>query len=151
MVILLLLMKLTRKLSRNEFIISHILILILGLSFLFGLYYILNLQYPQNLKPFEKGPVTSAPRTLRLEVEQPDEDVLSFDSSVIVSGKTAPFSDILIFSDTQNLVLRSDLKGSFSTVFNLDEGVNLITVTVFDSSGDAKSDSRSVYYSKEKI
>lgn len=151
MVILLLLMKLNKKLSTKQFVVSHILILVAGLSFIFGLYYILNLQYPQNLKPFEKGPVTSAPKTLRLEVEQPDHDVLSLESSVIVSGKTAPLTEVLIFSDSQNLVLKSDSKGSFSTVFNLDEGINHIRVEVFDATGDKKSDERIVYYSKEKI
>ena len=140
-----------RKLSRKEFIISHILILVAGLSFIFGLYYILNLQYPQNLKPFEKGPVTSAPKTLRLELEQPDFDVLSFESSVIVSGKTSPLSNILIFSDKESIVLKSDLKGSFLTVFDLEEGINHIRVEVFDLSGDKKTDERIVYFSKEGL
>lgn len=144
-------MKLGKKISQRTFIFSNLLILITGLLFLSGLYYILNIQYQENQKLFENGPVTSLPKTLRLELQQPDNDVASYQASIIVSGKTSPFMDVLIYSDSQNIVLKSQADGSFSTVFNLDEGVNQITVVVFDTTGDQKSDTRTVYYSKEKI
>jgi len=144
-------MKLTKKLSTKQFILSHLLIFTLGLIFLSALYYILNIQYQENLKPFESGPITTAPKTLRLELQQPDNDTLSYQSSMIVSGKTSPHLDVLIYSDSQNIVLESKADGSFSTVFNLTEGVNQITVVAFDITGDQKSDTRTVYYSKEKL
>lgn len=126
-------------------------ILITGVIFIFGLYYILNLQYAENGKPFEKGLVTTAPKTLRLELEQPEENVLLFEPSVIVSGKTGPSLEVLIYSDTQNIIIKSKPDGSFSTVLNLFEGTNQITVNAFDATGDSKSDTRTVYYAKEKI
>ena len=144
-------MKLGKKLSTKQFILSHFLILIFGLIFLSGLYYILNIQYRQSPNLFEAGPVTTTPKTLRLELQQPDNDLFSNQSSVLVSGKTSPFLNILIYSDSQNLVIKAKGDGSFSTVFNLDEGVNQITVVVFDNSGDQKSDTRTVYFSKERI
>ncbi len=144
-------MKLTKKISTRNFIFSLLLILFVGLIFLAGLYYILNVQYQNFQTAFEKGPVTTLPKTLRLDLEQPDDDIASYQSSVIVSGKTTPFVDVLIYSDSQNIVIKSKADGSFSTVFSLDEGVNQITVTVFDATGDSKSDTRSVYYSKEKL
>lgn len=142
---------LNKKISKKTFVFFNILILILGLTFLVGLYYILNIQYQNLQTPFEKGPVTTLPKILRLEVQQPDNDIASYQGSIIVSGKTSPFVDVLIYSDTQNISLKSQPDGSFSTVFNLDEGVNQITIAVFDATGDSKSDTRSVYYSKEKI
>lgn len=144
-------MKLGKKISKKAFIFSNLLILIIGLIFLAGLYYILNIQYNPLQKPFESGPVTSLPKTLRLELQQPDNDLFSNQSSVLVSGKTSPFLDVLIYSDSQNIVIKAKSDGSFSTVFNLDEGVNQITVVVFDITGDQKSDTRSIYYSKEKL
>ena len=140
-----------KKISKKAFIFSNLIILIIGLIFLAGLYYILNIQYQNNQKLFENGPVTSLPKTLRLELQQPDNDVASYQNSIIVSGKTSPFMEILIYSESQNIVLESKADGSFSTVFSLDEGVNQITVVVFDITGDQKSDSRTVYYSKEKL
>ena len=144
-------MKLYQKLSTKYFILSQILILILGLVFLGALYYILNMQYQKPKNPFLNGPVTTLPKSLRLDLDQPDDDSLTFQSSIIISGSTTPQADILISTDTQDLVIKSKSNGSFSTVLNLDEGINRITAVVFDTTGDFRSTERLVYYSKEKI
>lgn len=123
----------------------------MGLMFIAGLYYILNVQYQEPENPFLRGPLTTAPKTLRLDLDQPDQDLLSFSSSLLVSGKTGPAKEVLISTENTDLVIKSKSDGSFSTVFTLNEGVNNITATVFDSTGDYKSVTRSVYYSKEKI
>lgn len=95
--------------------------------------------------------MTSPPKSLRLSLDQPDDDSLTFQSATVVSGKTAPLLDVLISTDTQDLVIRSKPDGSFSTVLNLDEGVNNITVAIFDSTGDSRVAERTVYFSKEKL
>lgn len=145
------LMKINKQLSTKQFIVSHLLILTVSLIFLFGIYYILNIQYRQSKDPFSNGPVTTAPKTLRLDLDHPDHDSLTFQSSIIVSGQTAPGKEILIFTDSQDLILTSKKDGSFSTILNLDEGVNKITAVVIDSTGDSRSVERSVYYSEEKL
>lgn len=144
-------MKLTKKLSTKQFFVSQALILLVGLIFLGGLYYILNIQYKRSDNPFSNGPVTSVPKTLRLDLNRPDDDSLSFQSSIIVSGQTAPLKEVLIFTDSGDLVITSKKDGSFSTILNLDEGVNKVTVVVFDNNGDTKIAERTVYYSKEKL
>ncbi len=144
-------MKLNKKIPTKHFIFSQILILIIGVAFLAGLYYILNIQYHHSTNPFLNGPVTTLPKSLRLSLDQPDDDSLTFQNSVIVSGQTAPAKDILIFTDSQNMMIQSKKDGSFSTVLNLDEGVNKITTVVFDATGDSRSLERTVYYSKEKL
>lgn len=144
-------MKLTRPIPFKHFIFSQILILFLGLLFLIGLYYILNIQYQKTTKPFLNGPVTTAPKSLKLDLDHPDEDSLTFQNSILVSGQTAPKSVVLIFTDSQDLVINSKNDGSFSLVLNLNEGVNRITVVVFDERGDNRTTGRTVYYSKEKI
>lgn len=116
-----------------------------------GLYYILNIQYQKPTKPFLHGPVTSIPKTLRLDLDQPADDSLTFQNSIIVSGQTSFGKDVLIFSSSEDLVIKSKNDGSFSTVFNLQPGINMITVAVFDADGDTRSIERTVYYSKEKI
>lgn len=140
-----------RQLSINVFIISQVLILIIGLLFLGGLYYILNIQYQQNSSLFANGPVTTPPKTLILDLSNPVEDSLVFKSYILVSGQTSPGKEVLIFTDSQNLVTKSKLNGSFSTTLELEEGVNKITVVVFDSNGESKQIQRTLYYSKEKI
>lgn len=140
-----------KKLSLKAFIISQVLILIIGLLFLGSLYYILNIQYQKSSNPFANGPVTTPPKTLVLDLSQPDEDSLVFKSYILVSGQTSPGKEVLVFTDSQNLVTKSKLNGSFSTTLELEEGVNKITVVAFDNNGESKQIQRTLYYSKEKI
>jgi len=140
-----------KKLSLKVFVVSQISILIAGLLFLGGLYYILNIQYQRGSKPFSKGPVTTPPKTLILDLSHPDEDSLVFQSPILVSGQTSPAKEVLIFTDSKSLVTKSKLNGSFSTTLDLNEGVNKITAVVFDNNGDSKQIQRTLYYSKEKI
>ena len=143
-------MKLGKKLSAKQFFLSQLLILIAGLIFLGSLYYILNIRY-QKPKDFSSGPVTTLPKSLRLDLDQPAQDSLITASSILVSGKTGPSKEVLILTDAFDAVIKSKPDGSFSTVLNLDEGVNKITAVVFDATGDSRSAERIVYYSKEKI
>ncbi|MBI2599721.1 hypothetical protein HYW43_02245 [Candidatus Daviesbacteria bacterium] len=140
-----------KQLSTKAFVVSQISILIVGLIFLGGLYYILNIQYQKNSSPFSNGPVTTPPKTLVLDLSQPDEDSLVFKSPILVSGQTSAGRQVLIFTDSQSLVIKSKLNGSFSSTLDLDEGVNKITVVAFDDNGDSKQIQRTLYYSKEKI
>ena len=138
------------KLSQKAFFLSLFLIFTISLIFLFGLFFILNIQY-QKPKSLKLGPVTTSPKSLILDLKQPDNDSLVVQGSTVVSGKTNPLVDVLISTDTSDLVTRSKADGYFSTVLNLDEGVNNISVVVFDATGDSRSAERAVYYSKEKI
>lgn len=97
------------------------------------------------------GPVTTAPRTLRLDLDQPEEDRLSYSPSTVISGKTGPGNLVLISTENFDSVIKSKPDGSFSTLLDLDEGVNKVTAVVFDATGDSRSTERMVYYSKEKI
>ncbi len=114
--------------------------------------YILNIQY-QAAKPYSlgNGPVTTAPATLTLEVSSPDDNSLTFQSAVLVSGSTSPNLPILISAQSQNVVVQSKFDGSFSTVINLEEGVNQIKIVSFSPTGDQRSVDKTIYYSKEKL
>lgn len=144
-------MNLTKRIPTIYSVLFLILISIFGLGSILFLHYTFNIQYQESSEPFLKGPVTRAPKTLRLDLDQPDEDSLIFEDSIIVSGQTSPHKEILIFTDSQNLVIKSKSDGSFSTVLDLDEGVNKITVAVYDQGGDSRSAERIVYYSEEKL
>lgn len=143
--------KLTKKLTKKQFVISQLAIFIVSLIFLGALYYILNIQYQPPKDRFAQGPITTPPKTLRIELDQPDEDALFFEPQIIVSGKVGPNSQVLIFSESEDLVVKSTPDGKFSIILKLEEGPNKITAVVFDSGGDSRSAERNVYYSKEKI
>ena len=140
-----------KKLSKGHFILANLIILFTGLIFLGVLYYILNIQYERPKTLLSNGPVTTSPKSLLLSLEQPEDSSLIFTNSIVVSGKTGPLREILIYTDTNDLVIESKPDGSFSGRLDLDEGENRITVAVFDSTGESRSLERTVYYSKEKI
>ncbi len=145
--------KLTINLSSGTFIASQILILILGLLFLAFLHFILNIQFQPtaNLYSAGGGPITSAPASLALELFAPSDNQLTFEPQILVSGKTTPNLTVLITSNDQNMVIKANAQGSFSTVFNLKEDENHISVVVFDTNGDERMLQRTIFYSKEKI
>lgn len=117
-----------------------------------SLYYYLNVRYQPSSNPYSLGlPVTSAPKSLRLDLDQPDDDLLTFSKTIIVSGQTGPNMDILISSQFRDLIVKSSTEGKFSTIFDLEEGVNEISVVVFDATGDTRTAESTVYYSEEKI
>lgn len=144
-------MKLGKKLSQKAVFLSLLSIFLVSLAFLFSLFYILNIQYQKPKELFSNGPVTTLPKSLMLNLATPDDNFLTFQSSVVISGSTSPSLEVLISTQTQDLVIKSKPDGSFSTVLDLDEGVNIIQVVVFDSKGGSKQEERTIYYSKEKI
>lgn len=139
-----------KLLPSKGFILMPLLILLIGAGVGFGIYYYNN-YYQKFETPFAKGPVTLPPKTLRLDLTQPQDDILSFQSSIEITGKTTPLTDVLISTETKDTLLKSEADGSFAAVLNLLEGVNIITTVVFDETGDNRSVEKTVYYSKEKI
>lgn len=142
---------LNKKLTKSQFIISQTAILIISLLMLGSLYYVVNIQYQKENQPFAQGPVTTKPKSLRIDLDQPDNDTLTFQKSIIVSGKSGPNMTVLITTDSEDVVIKSDLFGKFSSFIDLDEGINHIKVVVFDVTGDSRVTERTVYYSKEKL
>ena len=142
-----------KHLSSKTFIFSQLLLLFAGITGILLLHYKLNLEFkPQTAVYSSTGkPVTVAPATLTLEVTSPDIDLLTFQSSIVVSGQTIPDTTVLISNQDQNKILQSEFDGSFSTVLELNPGVNDIAVAVFNKNGDQRTINRTVYYSEEKI
>ncbi len=122
------------------------------MSGIFFLSYILNRDnISRNYSPETTGPLTSKASTLSLELEQPIDGTFTNQSSATVSGRTAPNTTVIIVNNQDTKVINSQPDGSFSTVVHLDEGVNNITVAIFNPIGDQKQIDVQVFYAKEKI
>ena len=140
-----------KKLPLKVFILSQGLILLTGLAFIAIIYYLLNIAGTTPSKFEDYSPVTSAPKSFNLEINNPDDQILIPDKSIVVSGNTTPGSTVIVTLGNNNIALEANSKGEFSTVLNLVPAVNEITITAFDTLGNTKSDSRTVYQSEEKI
>ena len=141
--------KLTKKLSTTTFFVSQIFILLVSLIFLSLLHYVVNVQYVKSNKYSLRGPVTTAPSILILEVTNPDDNLIIFDSPYLITGKASPKTVVLISSETEDMVVSAKTDGSFSINFPLTEGPNKITITAFNQKGEERSLERLVYYSKK--
>lgn len=144
-------MKLNQKISTKFFVLANIAIVILTLVFFGGIYYILYLSDQPSQSLLGERLLTQKPKTLIIDLNQPEADSLSFDSSILLSGKTLPNVEVLVFSDSSDFVIKSKNDGTFTVNLELDEGVNQISVVVFDENGQSKAVERLVYYSKEKL
>ncbi|MDO8618754.1 MAG: hypothetical protein Q7R49_02285 [Candidatus Daviesbacteria bacterium] len=141
-----------KNLSVRNFILSQVGILFIGLGCILYLNYLFNLSYTgTRLQSLGHGPLTSTPTVLTLEIVSPNDDTLTFQSSIVVSGNTRPDTPVLISTASRGLAVQSKFDGSFSVVLALTEGVNQIQITVFGPTGDQKSVNKTIYYSKDKI
>lgn len=139
-----------RVLSTKTFVLSHLTLLIIALVFFAGLYYIL---YPEKFKAAvpQYNPVTKEPVSLFLELTSPEDDILSNDASVVISGRTSPNATVIISSNDNDSGLESGNDGQFSKVFPLSDGPNIIEITAIDSEGNSKSVTKSIFFTEEKI
>lgn len=140
-----------KKIPPKYFLLSQFALLFFGLLFLFYINYIINIQYKVSDKPFSQGPLTSAPKSFILTLDQPADNSLVFEDSLLISGKSGPNMEILIYSDTQDLVIKSKVDGTFSQSLSLSEGVNNIKVVAFDKEGNSREEKRTLYYSEERL
>lgn len=76
---------------------------------------------------------------LTLTLESPNEKTLVADDQVLVKGKTLPNTTVVLYNETDELVLESDTEGFFQTLLQVGKGGNLLTVTAFGDDGSEKT------------
>lgn len=132
------------------FILFILLVGLLGSGYLATISHILN-SNPFETLTFSKGPLTSEPVSFNLNLTNPEDNSLVFNSEILIQGSTSPGATVIASFETEDLTTESSSNGNFEITAFLDEGVNHLTVTSFDDVGNSKSETRTVYYSKEKI
>lgn len=125
-------------------------ILLLSLGFLIFTYYRGHFQ-PSLTILTSTGPVTQEPVSLTLNLASPDDNLLVFDPDILIEGKTTPGSTALLSFDDNDQVINVNNTGDFSATAKLQSGINQFIITVFDESGNTKTEERTVFYSTEKI
>ena len=138
-----------KELSSRAFVISMSFVLLFGLSFIGGLYYILNQDLLSNSISYI--PVSKEPTSFSLEINSPEDDLLSFDQNIVISGKTAPQATVIIINGDSTIGFDAGNKGDFSKVVTLAEGPNSLNISSFDKTGATKTVVKNLYYSKDKL
>lgn len=140
-----------RILSIKQFVISQILILLFGSGLIAVLYYVLNTDITVRTQIVNYLPVTKKQTALYLEVKNPDDNLLVFENTILISGTTKPNSVVLISTDEKDYGLKAGANGEFSRIIDLRVGLNNIIIYSFDGSGESKQEVRNIYYSKEEL
>ncbi len=124
-------------------------------SILLGMIFLLKPHLESLIKPANKFenyiPVSQEPKSMHLEISNPDDELLSFDKTINISGKTSPKSSVVISNGDNNWGVDASDQGGFSKVIDLKPGINTVSIYGFDPQGNNKVETRTIYYSEEKI
>lgn len=138
-----------KELSGKVFIVSIAVIFLLGLAGIGGLYFYINKD--QLDSTFKYLPVSQEPTSFSLTLSSPENNALVQDGSVIVSGKTAPFTSLIVIDGEQTTAFEAKSNGDFSKIVTLTEGAHILQINAFDKSGAQKSEIKYVYYTKDDL
>ncbi|MEK9200404.1 MAG: hypothetical protein AAB909_00350 [Patescibacteria group bacterium] len=93
-------------------------------------------------------PTTNGPQ---LTITSPEDDFLSAENSVTISGTTVGSAVVSITHETGETLLQADANGKFEAEISLESGYNQITVTAIDSKGQSTQKQLLVTYTTAKI
>ncbi|MBT4124596.1 MAG: hypothetical protein HN981_01645 [Candidatus Pacebacteria bacterium] len=139
---------------KKETIIAILVGLSLGLFITYGVYQAKTSISPESDKDQEILSLTPAPENEfsgELVLNSPENEIIQEDSSISVSGTTLPNSFVVIFVDNKETITSSDESGNFSIEISLENGLNIITITVLDENGRSISTERTVIVSDDPL
>src|SRR5258708_8474787 len=102
-----------KELSNLSFISSITVIFLIALIFFIGLKIYVDIGPIKN--PWDlKFPLTTLPKSFNVIVDNPDNNVLVFDKTLLVTRKTGPRTSVLISTPDNDYVIISSSSGEFS-------------------------------------
>lgn len=141
---------------RKEVLIAIIIGFGLGLVITFGIWTAnraLRVSAPQKeVIPIEEPTPTPTPTpTFSLTLTAPEDNSISAEETIEVSGSTAPRAIVVILYQEGEKILEADEEGKFSTEITLAGGANEIKVSAFDQEGNEAERTLTVVYSTAEI
>ena len=88
---------------------------------------------------------------LQLTVTSPEDESLSNQDSVTVTGKASAKANIIIVYEDGEKIIQADDSGNISQEIDLVGGYNTIVITTFDNDGNESTETRVVTYTTAKI
>ena len=151
------------KFPLKELIIAIIFGFIIGLIITYGIWTANQVikQKEQSLSPVPTKALplsetklsqkTTDNNEFKLNLAQPEVHTLSNAENLIVSGTTQAFANVLIYAEQDHQILVANEQGQFSTEIKLIQGINYLTVTAINDTGQQASLDRTVIYSTTEI
>ncbi|RJR25489.1 hypothetical protein C4578_01650 [Candidatus Microgenomates bacterium] len=140
---------------KKEVILAIIIGFGIGLVATFGLYTARNTigRSYQIYSPVPEGDgkTVSVPTNLSLSLSSPIDESISNQSKISVSGSASPDTWIMVITEKEEKLVKSDNIGKFEMEIGLISGENEIEVTAISDSGDTLKKVVTVVYSTVEI
>jgi hypothetical protein len=142
---------------KKEILIAIVIGFALGLVITFGIWTANQAlkQQAQLAKPTPTQEVEPTPppevEKLSLIITTPEDDSISSEEKIEVSGETASFSTVVILYPEGEVVIQADQQGNFSSEITLVGGANEIKIAAWDQNGNEVSKTLNVVYSTAEI
>lgn len=139
---------------KKEVLIAIIIGFVLGLIITFGIWTANRALKAPPEEVEEPTPVLSPSPTvspLFLEITAPEDNSISEEEEVELSGKTVPEAVVVVLYLEGEKIIQADEEGNFSTEITLVGGANDVTVTAYDLEGDEASQTLTIIYSTAEI
>lgn len=142
---------------RKEILLAIFVGITLGLMITFGIYQNReNSQANQNtasnkLINSQQNSETAAIQNSQLAITNPEDNLLTDQEKIMVSGTSNANNLIIIFLNGQDLVTNSDQTGNFSKEIELELGANLIEIYSIDEDNQTVKIEKSVIYDPEYL
>lgn len=140
---------------RKEILLAVFVGITLGLMITFGIYQNSeNAQTGQNTITDQliNNPISTKSADIQdpqLVINSPEEDLLTDQEEIIVSGSAAPSSFVVVLVNDVESISNTDESGNFSLKVKLEAGGNLIEINSIDEDGKQISKQRTVIYESQ--
>jgi len=143
--------RINTPMETHHFFFSQLAILAFALFFLAGMYWVLNNDTYETVLTDSYSPVTIKHASSGLEISNPDDELLTYASSINISGTASAKASIIIAvagSTDHFETTEADAGGTFQKKVTLSPGLNRIEISSFGVD-TSKTITRTVYYSPE--
>jgi hypothetical protein len=142
---------LLRNISVKYFVILQVIFLFGGIGFILGLHYIINIKYSPTESFINPRTITTRSKNFAFNIDSPQKDIISYNRSILISGKSGPNQKVLFASENKREILQSDIEGNFSKSWELEDGLNVLKIVSFNSQGISKEETRILFYEEKEI
>lgn len=131
---------------KKEMLIAVLIGFLLGLAITFGVYrsQVAKRQKVMQDVPVETQPAATPDTNSLLVITSPEEGAIQTETEAIIAGTAVPNSQVVLFVNDTDYVRESDEDGNFSFTVDLEDGTNILTVTMVDLDGNSVTKQRSV-------
>lgn len=107
---------------------------------------------PNRITTFNiKKPTPTPKPTIFLTIDTPNDESVTANPTVTISGKTTPDATIIINNTDTDQVVNPSATGNYSITLDLSSGENLITITAVAADGSEINKKLTLTYSTEQF